>query len=198
MSLYIRNGVTNPDCLSSRERLKVKTLMTLAMALARMLGEKKYLAMYLALATSVTILYIFLLPTLPFGAFVPQAVRFITPPQLVFAFAFGWLLGLLITVNVYAREVGAKMSKVAPITSVVSSAVNVLCCTPVIPIALAIISGTVPVAAGLSPSVQFFFERYYFVFYVFSTATLVYAVYRMLSNLACCEPPSLGRRSQDA
>lgn len=172
----------------------MKTLIVLP----RMLGEKKYLTMYFALATSVTILYIFLLPTLPFGAFVPQAVRFITPPQLVFAFAFGWLLALLITANVYARGVGASTNKVAPIAPVVTSVVNVLCCTPVIPVALAIISGTVPVAAGLSPSVQFFFERYYYVFYIFSTATLVYALYRMLYNLACCEPPSLGRRSQDA
>lgn len=167
-------------------------------AVATMLREKKYLAVYLTLAALITVLYVFLLPTLPFGAFVPQAVRFITPPQLVFAFTFGGLLGLLITANVYAREVGTRISKVAPLTSVATSVVNVLCCTPVIPVALAVIGGAVPVAAGLSPSVQFLFEKYYYAFYVFSAATLLYAVYRMFSNLACCRPPSPGRRSEDA
>jgi hypothetical protein len=174
--------------------LKVEKLTTLI----EVFREKRYLTMYLALSAAVTVLYIFLLPTLPFGVFVPQAVRFITLPQLIFAFTFGWLLGLLIIVNVYARKVGARMTKAAPITSVISSAVNVLCCTPVIPAVLAIVGGAIPVAAGLSPAVQFFFEKYYFVFYVFSAATLLYAVYRMLSNLACCELRPPGRRSPDA
>jgi hypothetical protein len=150
------------------------------------LRNRKYTALYMCSAGLISLLYVFLLPTLPFGAFVPQAVSFITPIQLSFAVVFGVLLGLLVTLTVYGRRMGVGGVGAAPVGSVAVSLVNLLCCTPIIPVAFGLAAGLSPVFYGLAPKVQYFFAKNYAWFYAVSTALLLYSVHRVLKNISCC------------
>jgi hypothetical protein len=154
--------------------------------IAEILRKRVYFTLFAVSSFCLVLLYMFLLPSLPFGTLFPQAIVFITPVQAIFAFVFGVLLALLLTLNVYAYKIGAKLSGLAPAGSVVASLVNALCCTPVIPLLFAIIGGSSPLLYSASPKVEFFFEKYYVVFYAFSSILLIYALFRVMKSISCC------------
>ena len=68
--------------------------------MSQVIGLRRYASLFAVLSASFSTLYLVLLPTLPFGAFVLQAIMFITPVQVVFALVLGVLLALLVTLNV--------------------------------------------------------------------------------------------------
>lgn len=162
------------------------------------LRVRRYATLFAVLSVGLTTLYVFLLPTLPFGAFVLQAVRFLTPIQGAFALVFGVLLALLITLNVYLHSLGGGSLGAAPAGSILASLVNALCCTPIVPTVLGLIGGFSPFVYGLSPRVEYFFEEYYWLFYILSVAILLYAVVRATGSVACCVPTAQVRGERDA
>ena len=91
---------------------------------SQVIGLRRYASLFAVLSASFSALYLVLLPTLPFGAFVLQAIMFITPVQVVFALVLGVLLALLVTLNVYARRLGGAYVGVAPAGSVLAGLVN--------------------------------------------------------------------------
>ena len=165
---------------------------------SQVIGLRRYASLFAVLSASFSALYLVLLPTLPFGAFVLQAIMFITPVQVVFAVVLGVLLALLVTLNVYARRLGGAYVGVAPAGSVLAGLVNALCCTPIIHTILGLLGGFSPIIYTLSPHLEYFFEEYYWVFYIFSAAILVYALFRVSRSIACCVPNYLAERRENA
>lgn len=158
-------------------------------ALNALLSERAYLSIFLALSTSISVLYMFLLPSLPLGSIIPTAIYFITPIQIAFAVIFGVLVSLVATLNLYALRMRAtSLSKANSITigSVIASLVNLLCCTPLIPSMLALFGASTPILFDYSPKIQAFFEFNYPYFYILSAVILLVSVHYVSKNISCC------------
>ncbi len=159
----------------------------LAEALGLVFERRSYLYSFLIMAVAISLLYVVMLPSLPLGSLNLQVVRFITPLQLAFAIIFGLLLSLVIVLNVYSARNGVKGVRAITLGSIFASAVNGLCCTPVISSLLAISGASSPVIFEYAPPIQAFFEYNYPYFYLLSTLLLLFSLQRSSKNMVCCE-----------
>jgi hypothetical protein len=157
---------------------------------------RAYIALFLSLSISISALYLFLLPSLPLGALVPYAIRFITPVQAAFALVFGVLLSLVVTLNVYAFRMRASSVKGVTAGSIIASLVNGLCCTPLIPSLIAMTGASTPVLYEISPRLQAFFELNSQYFYALSVALLLISVHYLSRSITACCGVRKGETSQ--
>lgn len=156
-------------------------------ALRLAFSQKKYIILFAILALSICTLYMYMLPSLPDGAFIaPYAIRFITPVQEMFAVIFGVLFSLVIVLNIYSFRMHTSSGKRLTVGSVLASLVNGLCCTPVIPTLIALSGASTPVLFDISPRIQAFFEFNYQYFYLLSAALLLISVHYLSRNISCC------------
>ena len=94
-------------------------------ALRLAFSKRNYIAIFAALAIAISVLYMYLLPSLPDGVLIaPYAINFITPLQEGFALVFGVLFSLVIVLNIYAFRMHASSGKRLTIGSVLASLVN--------------------------------------------------------------------------
>jgi hypothetical protein len=156
-------------------------------ALDAVFTGRAYLSLFLGLSVSISVLYMFLLPSLPEGALVPYAINFITPIQVAFSLIFGVLISLVVTLNVYAFRIRTSSVKGITVGSVLASLVNGLCCTPLIPSLLALTGASTPVLYQFSPRIQAFFEFNYPYFYLISSILLLVSVHYLSRNISCCK-----------
>lgn len=150
------------------------------------MSRRAYNLSFLSLSSLTSVLYMFLLPSLPLGGFTFYAIRFITPVQVGFAVAFGILLSLVIILNVYAFRVNASSGKRLTLGSVLASLVNGLCCTPLIPTLLALSGASTPILFEYSPRIQAFFAFNYAYFYLLSVFLLVLSIHYLARNISRC------------
>ncbi len=156
-------------------------------AMRAALSERKYFIVFVVLGVGTSILYMFLLPSLPSGGFSLYAINFIKPVQIAFALIFGILISLVIVLNVYAFRIRAGSSrKGLTAGSILASLVNGLCCTPLIPTLIAFSGASTPVLFEYSPRIQAFFEFNYPYFYLLSVALLLLSVHYLGKNISCC------------
>ncbi|MDG6926536.1 MAG: hypothetical protein JRN09_08275 [Nitrososphaerota archaeon] len=157
-------------------------------ALGAAFAGRIYLLLFLALSMSVSVLYMFLLPSLPLGALVPYAIQFITPTQVAFALTFGVLIALVATLDVYAFRMRASSVKAVTVGSILASLVNGLCCTPLIPSLIAMTGASTPALYEISPRLQAFFEFNSQYFYALSVALLLISVHYLSRSItSCCD-----------
>jgi len=159
----------------------------LAEALGLVFERRTYFYSFLFLSVAISSLYIVLLPSLPLGSLNLQVVRFITPLQPAFAIIFGFLLSLVILFNVYSAKYRVNGVKAITVGSILASAVNGLCCTPVIPSLIAIFGASSTVVFEYAPPIQAFFERDYPYFYLLSAMLLLFSLQRSSKNIVCCK-----------
>jgi len=169
---------------------KVNLSLTLR-AIHETLGIKKYLLLFISLSVLLTALYFILLPMLPFGTFFLPAVRFITPMQMFFSFAMGVLFSLLIIIALRSHAFGVNINGGLGATSLLTSIVNIFCCTPIIPSLIGIIGASSPIIFEYSPPIQHFFAVDYPIFYILSIIMLTYSIVKTSSNLGCCKLGSI-------
>ncbi len=155
-------------------------------ALGAVFAGRAYPSLFLALSGSISVLYMFLLPSLPNGALLPYAINFITPIQVAFSLIFGVLISLVVILNVYAFRIRASSVKAVTAGSVLASLVNGLCCTPLIPSLIAMTGVSTPVLYAISPRIQAFFEFNYQYFYALSVILLLVSVHYLSRNISCC------------
>jgi hypothetical protein len=165
---------------------KVSGFSAFRRATVLVLRRRVYLYSFALFSSLITALYFVLLPSLPNGSLNLNVVQFITPLQVVFAVIFGVMLGLIITFNVAALHMNAEGTKTVMFGSVLSSLVNGLCCTPVIPSLIAFFGASSAVAFRYSPPIQAFFEFNYPYFYLLSVVILAYSLLRLSKNMVCC------------
>lgn len=159
----------------------------LAEALGLVFERRTYLYSFLLLSIAISSFYIVLLPSLPLGSLSLQVVRFITPLQLVFAIIFGLLLSLVILLNIYSARYRVKGVKAITLGSILASAVNGLCCTPLIPSLIAVFGASSTVIFEYAPPIQAFFEYNYPYFYVLSSLLLFLSLQRSSKSIVCCK-----------
>ena len=148
---------------------------------------RKYNVIFVLFFIAITALYFILLPMLPFGTFFLSAVRFITPIQVIFSIVMGFLFSILILLSMRSHALGVRINKGAGAASVLTSIVNVFCCTPIIPLFIGIAGASSPFIFRYSPRVQYFFAVDYPIFYLVSVLLLTYSVLTVASNIGCCK-----------
>lgn len=159
-------------------------------AIRMILKNSRYVLLLVSLSIVFTALYLVLLPSLPNGTVSLTFVRFITPIQIVFSIIFGVLLGLTITLNLSIRGIrnSSKSKNAATEASagaVLSTFVNLLCCTPIVPSIIALFGASTPFLFAYSVPVDAFFENNYIYFYFISAILFVVSIH-YISKSACC------------
>lgn len=145
-----------------------------ARALRRIFGRRPYLASYPFMALGVGSLYTLLLPGLPLGTFAPWVLQFLKPSELAFAIAMGLLLPLAALLNVFlwrnpSCSVSTKHRPNGSLMSVLLGVVpNALCCTPIVPAAVALFASGATLIA-ISAPVQYFFNTDAWALYLLAT-----------------------------
>ncbi len=140
-------------------------------ALREIFAHPAYRWAYPLLGAGIALGYAWLLPGLELWSLGVWVIQFVTPVQLAFALAMGALLPLVILLNVYywrhpscCRRTSS--TERAPIFSAILGGVipNLLCCTPFIPVLLAVfLSGAALLA--VSPPIQYVLNAYAWTFY---------------------------------
>lgn len=151
------------------------------------LKDRRYVFLLTLLSAIFTAIYLVLLPSLPNGTINPMFIEFITPIQIIFSFIFGIMIGLMITLNVYAAKLKIHTSKSGPVAGILVTLVNALCCTPIIPSILVFFGASTPVLFAYSPHIQTFFEQNYPYFYILSFLIFLAAFHYTAKNISCCK-----------
>ena len=152
------------------------------------LKDRRHVLLLVLLSAIFTAIYLVLLPSLPNGTINPMFIEFITPMQIIFPFIFGIMIGLMITLNIYAAKLKIRTSKGGPVAGVlIGTLVNALCCTPIIPSILAFLGASTPVLFAYSPHIQAFFEQNYPYFYILSFLIFLAAFHYTAKNISCCK-----------
>ena len=132
-------------------------------AIRLVLQSQPYRLLALALFVLASTVYIFTLPAAYTGGVVGFiSLRYLTAELLFFSLALAALLGLAVTLNIYAYRasirrrsggltLGAALSSFLPAS---------ICCTPLVPSVLAIIGASTPQIFGLTGRIQGFFATY--------------------------------------
>ncbi len=169
-----------------------------APALREIFSSPSYLIIYLTSAPLVGVSYALLLPGLTLGSYQLWVLRFLTPAEAIFAGTMGILVPWVLLLNVHlwrhpecrsterstaGGPVGALLVSVIP---------NALCCTPIIPLVLAVfVSGATLVS--LSAPVQYFLGTYGAVLYAVSALALWGSI-RVASRRVCTSGSFPGQR----
>jgi hypothetical protein len=167
-------------------------------ALREVFSSSWYLVAYVAIAPMIGVAYALLLPGLILGSYQLWVLRFLSPTEATFAVAMGILLPLVLLLNVYLwRHPECRPAKGSaaggPLGALLVSVIpNALCCTPVIPLVLAVfVSGATLVS--ISAPVQYFLGTYAAVLYAVSALAL-WGSMRVTSRRVCAkgQPPATG------
>lgn len=169
-----------------------------ARALRTVFAERAYLLTFAALSPMVGLLYAWLLQAALLGTGQLWILRYVTLPELLFSLAMAFLVPAAILVYVYIRRHpncdcaprGHAGEGLLP-SLVVGFVSNLLCCTPIIPLVLALfLAGTTLVS--VSPPIQHFFGVYAPLLYIFSTIMTWRSLRTASRRLAGPEPSPAG------
>jgi len=171
-------------------------------ALRQLFSSPTYVIAYAAAVPLVGLAYAFLLQGLLLGSYQPWVLRFLTPTELIFAGAMGTLLPLVLLLNLYVRShpscrpTGSSSRDASLAALLVGVIPNALCCTPVIPLVLAVfVSGATLVS--LSAPVQYFLGTYAVVLYAVSALAL-WGSLRVASRRVCEGDPAITNMVESA
>lgn len=156
-------------------------------AVRTILKDRFWALLFFSLSIIFTVIYLVLLPSLPTGIISVTFIKFITPLQVVFSVLFGSMMGLIITLNIYAARSKIKTPKAVSTTAAVSTLVNVLCCTPLIPSMLLFFGASSPVLFAYSPPIQSFFGHNYPYFYLLSFFIFFASFHYTAKNICHCK-----------
>lgn len=164
-------------------------------ALRQLFSSPPYVIAYATAVPLVGLAYALLLPGLLLGSYQLWVLRFLTPTEVIFAGAMGTLLPLVLLLNVYGwshpacRPAGRSSTDVSFLALLVGVIPNALCCTPIIPLVLAVfVSGATLVS--LSAPVQYFLGTYAVVLYAVSALAL-WGSLRVASRRVCEREPAI-------
>lgn len=148
--------------------------------------DRRYASLFMALASLISMLYMFLLPSLPSGTVAFYLIRFITPIQIAFALTFGVLMSLVIILDIHIFRIHASSTRKFTVGAILASLVNSLCCTPLVPTLVAL-SGVSPLLLfRFSPAIQAFFGHNYLYFYLLSALSLFVSIHYLGKSISFC------------
>jgi len=165
--------------------------------------QRGYRALGLLLFSGLFVLYLFLLPGAYTGGRIGLiSLRYLNGPLISFAVALAAAASLTLTFNVYGfraaskRVQGSGAGTGVGLASLLASVLpTMLCCTPLVPTALALLGASTPTIFGVTGKIQGFFAAYELPILAGALMLLLYALYRSVGQLsrACSVKLGTGR-----
>lgn len=131
-----------------------------------------------------TVFYLVALPAERFGALAWGALQFLTPGDAIAAVLLGIGVPLSIALNVAAQKTRVAQTSLTFGGVIAALLPSSLCCTTLIPSALAALGASVPAVMHLSGRFQGFFAQYAPAFIGFAVAAVLFSLWMAASNLA--------------
>lgn len=148
-------------------------------------SEREYVALGVSSFLAFLILYLFTLPaTFTGGRVGLVSLRLLTPLLALFSFLMAALAGLIVPFSVYGFRRGAETSAGAATGGFLGSLLPpLLCCSPFIPTAVAVLAAFTPIAVGGGGFLQGFIATYEIHILTGATLLLVYAAVKTGENV---------------
>ena len=131
-----------------------------------------------------TTFYLIALPAERFGALAWGALQFLTPGDAIAAVIIGVGVPLSIALNLAARRARATQTTLTFGGVIAALLPSSLCCTTLIPSALAALGASAPVIMHVSGKFQGFFAQYAPAFIGFAVAAVLFSLWLAARNLA--------------
>jgi len=170
----------------------VTTLQAFPEVVRLVFRQRGYLALGLLLFLGLLTLYLFLLPGAYTGGRIGLiSLRYLNGPLIFFAVALAAAASLTLTFNVYGfraasikRVQGGGAGTGVGLASLLASVLpTMLCCTPLVPTALALLGASTPTIFGMTGKIQGFFATYELHFLTAALLLLGYALHRSVRHL---------------
>lgn len=137
----------------------------------------------LLIGVPLTIFYLVALPAERFGALAWGALQFLTPGDALAAVLIGLGVPASIALNLAAQRARATQATLTFGGVIAALLPSSLCCTTLIPSALAALGASAPAIMHVSGRFQGFFARYAAVFIGFAVAAVLFSLWLAASNL---------------
>jgi hypothetical protein len=131
-----------------------------------------------------TVFYLVALPAERFGALAWGALQFVTPGDAVAALLIGLGVPLSVALNVAAQRAHAAQTSLTFGGVLAALLPSSLCCTTLIPSALAAVGASAPAIMHVSGKFQGFFAQYAAAFIGVAVAAVLFSLWLAASNLA--------------
>jgi hypothetical protein len=136
------------------------------------------------------IFYLLVLPATDTGGAIGLvSLQFLTPGETVLALVMAVLLGLTTALGVYGlRQGGSATSGKSMLGAIVAVLPTLLCCSPVLPLAIAAIASVLPAAGSLGLPIQGFVATHEMWLYGVAIALMLWGLYgnaRRALHCAC-------------
>lgn len=131
----------------------------------------------LGLGTLATAFYLVMLPSSSVGGFSLVALQYLTVPLAFAAFVLGYGFALAIAINLGAFSQRSRTAEVAGIGGLLAAILpGSLCCTSLVPTALATLGASATTVLGTTGKIQSIFARYEDVFILVSIAGVMLSI----------------------
>lgn len=115
------------------------------------------------------------------------SLHFLTPGEFVLAVIMAGLLALTMALGVYGLRQGSRMRPASTVLGVVLAVLPaLLCCTPVLPLAIATIAAVLPAAGQLGLPVQGFIATHESGIYGVAIALMLWGLYGSAQRALAC------------
>jgi hypothetical protein len=131
-----------------------------------------------------TVFYLVALPAERFGALAWGALQFLTPGDAIAAAIIGVGVPLSIALNIAAQRARAAQTTLTFGGVIAALLPSSLCCTTLIPSALAAVGASAPAIMHVSGKFQGFFAQYAAAFIGFAVAAVLFSLWLAAANLA--------------
>lgn len=138
----------------------------------------------LIVGAPLTVFYLIALPAERFGAFAWGALQFLTPGDALAAVLLGLGVPASFALNLAAQKARATQTSLTFGGVIAALLPSSLCCTTLIPSALAALGASAPAIMHTSGRFQGFFAQYSAAFIGFAVAAVLFSLWLAASNLA--------------
>jgi hypothetical protein len=150
-------------------------------------------AITFGLGTALTAFYLVMLPSSAVGGFSLVALRYLTPALSLSAASLGYGFALTIAINAGSSAQRSRTAEAAGIGGLLAAILpGSLCCTSIVPSALAALGASVPTVLGTTGKIQSIFGLYESAFIAASIAgvalSIVLAAHNRVSHCALQSP----------
>ncbi|MDA8248504.1 MAG: hypothetical protein M0Z28_04940 [Rhodospirillales bacterium] len=157
-------------------------------ALQFALGSRRAVIGTMVLFVAALGFYAMLLPATSTGGVVGLvSLRFLTPGQFVLALIMAALLALTVTLGVYGIRQGARVGPTGTVLgAVLATLPALLCCTPILPLAIATIASVLPAVGQLGLPIQGFIATHEGAIYGVAIALMLWGLYSSARRALSC------------
>ncbi|GAC1550206.1 MAG: hypothetical protein NVS3B16_24430 [Vulcanimicrobiaceae bacterium] len=151
-------------------------------------GARLAYALFVGLGTAATAFYLVMLPSSSVGGFSFAALHYLTAPLALAAVVLGYGFALAVAINLGAFSQRSRTAEVAGVGGLLAAILpGSLCCTSLVPTALAALGASATTVLGTTGKIQSIFAEYEGAFIVASIAGVLLSILLAArSRVAAC------------